>query len=126
MIGRTGRRTGSVTCAVAYLLSEFVMRPVSAQALASHPPHRLLVPGVTARYLLAWAAGTGIPVLGLLIGAVFALTDDSITAERLAATVPAPGGVPLVVGFILSILATRATLPPLRPPRPPPRRGGER
>ncbi|HEY9556039.1 MAG TPA: adenylate/guanylate cyclase domain-containing protein, partial [Acidimicrobiales bacterium] len=112
-IGLTVLLTGIVTCAVAYLLSEFVMRPVSAQALASHPPHRLLVPGVTARYLLAWAAGTGIPVLGLLIGAVFALTDDSITAERLAATVLALGGVTLVVGFILSILAIRATVDPI-------------
>src|SRR3546814_19054416 len=113
MIGRTGRRTGSVTCAVAYLLSEFVMRPVSAQALASHPPHRLLVPGVTARYLLAWAAGTGIPVLGLLIGAVFPLTDDPIPAERLAAPLLALAGVTRVVGFILTILPSPPTLPPL-------------
>src|SRR3546814_4064465 len=38
---------------------------------------------------------------------------DSITAERLAATVLALGGVTLVVGFILSILAIRATVDPI-------------
>ena len=113
-IGLTVLLAGVVTCALAYLLSEFAMRPVSAQALAAHPPHRLLVPGVRARSVLAWATGSGIPVVGLLIGAIFALTDDSITSERLAVTILVLGGVTLVTGFLLTLLAVRATVDPIR------------
>jgi len=105
---------GIVTCAVAYLLTEFAMRPISASALAAHPPDRLLVPGVQARTLLAWATGSGIPVVGLLIGAAFALSDRSITKERLSVTILVLGGVTLVVGLLLIILAIRATVDPIR------------
>ena len=105
---------GAVTCAIAYLLSEFALRPIAARALATHPPNRLLVPGIQARSLLAWATGSGIPVLGLLIGAVFALSDETISSERLAATIFALGGVTLVLGLLLVGLATRATVDPIR------------
>ena len=113
-IGLTVLLTGIVTCAIAYLLSEFAMRPVAAQALAANPPDRLYVPGITARALLAWTTGSGIPVLGLLIGAVFALSDDTITKERLAATVLVLGGVTLVIGLLLAVLAVRATVDPIQ------------
>ncbi len=113
-IGLTVLLTGVVTCAIAYLLSEFAMRPIAAQALAAHPPDRLLVPGITARSLLAWITGSAIPVLGLIIGAVFALTDEEITQERLAVTVFGLGGVTLVIGLLLTVLATRATVDPIR------------
>jgi adenylate cyclase len=113
-IGLTVLLAGIVTCAITYLLSEFAMRPVAALALATNPPDRLLVPGVRARSILAWATGSGVPVLGLLIGAVFALTDSSITSERLAVTILALGGITLLVGFLLTILAIRATVDPIR------------
>jgi adenylate cyclase len=113
-VGLTVLLAGIVTCATAYLLSEFAMRPISALALASHPPGRLLVPGVQARALLAWAIGSGIPTVGLLIGGVFALTDDTITVERLVVTIFALGGVTIVIGLLLTILAIRATVDPIR------------
>ncbi|MGK2948533.1 MAG: adenylate/guanylate cyclase domain-containing protein [Acidimicrobiales bacterium] len=112
-VGLTVLLGGIVTCAIAYLLSEFAMRPVAARALAAGAPDRLLVPGVTARSLLAWVTGSGIPVLGLLIGATFALTDDEITAARLAAIVLTLGGVALVSGLLLTLLAIRATVDPI-------------
>jgi adenylate cyclase len=113
-IGLTVLLTGIVTCAIAYLLSEFAMRPVAAQALAANPPDRLYVPGITARALLAWTTGSGIPVLGLIIGAVFALSDGTITKERLAVTVLVLGSVTLVIGLLLAVLAVRATVDPIR------------
>lgn len=113
-IGLTVLMAGIVTCAVAYLLSEFAMRPLAARALAAHPPDRLLVPGVTARIVFAWVAGSGIPVLGLFIGAIFALTDSSITADRLAVTIFVLGGITIVSGLLLTLLALRATIDPIR------------
>ena len=113
-VGLTVLLTGVVTCAIAYQLSELAMRPVAAQALATNPPDRLLVPGVTARTLIAWTTGSGVPVLGLLIGGVFALTDDTITRQRLAVIILVLGSITLVVGLLLAILAVRATVDPIR------------
>ncbi|MEO7458525.1 MAG: adenylate/guanylate cyclase domain-containing protein [Acidimicrobiales bacterium] len=113
-VGLTVFLGGIVTCAIAYLLSEFAMRPIAAQALAVHPPDRLHVPGVQSRTLLAWATGSAIPVVGLIIGALFALADESISRERLAVTILVLGGVTLVVGLLLISLATRATVDPIR------------
>lgn len=112
-VGLTVLLGGVVTCAIAYLLSEFAMRPVSARALAAGAPDHLLVPGVTARSLLAWVTGSAIPVLGLMIGAGFALTDDDITSARLAVIVFTLGGVALVIGLLLTLLAIRATVDPI-------------
>jgi len=113
-VGLTVLLAGIVTCAVAYLLTEFAMRPISARALSAHPPDRLHVPGVQARTLLAWATGSGIPVVGLIIGAAFALADTTITRQRLAVTILVLGGITLVVGLLLIILAIRATIDPIR------------
>lgn len=62
--------TGLSTAACAYLLTERLLRPAAARALAVGTPDRLAVPGVASRAVLAWALGTGVPVTGLvLIGA---------------------------------------------------------
>lgn len=113
-VGLTVLLGGVVTCAMTYLLSEFAMRPIAARALAVHPPDRLFVPGVQARTLLAWATGSGTPIVGLIIGGGFALSDDTISSERLAVTILVLGGLTLVIGLTLIALATRATVDPIR------------
>lgn len=105
---------GVVTCMAAYLLTEFVMRPVAARALGAQPGDRLLVPGVTARSLLAWALGSAVPVGGLMLVALLALVRDDVKVERLSVSVLALGGTMLVVGALLTWLAVRAAVDPLR------------
>ena len=105
---------GVVTCMAAYLLSEFVMRPVAARALATDHPEGQVVPGVTARLLLAWALGSGIPVVGTMIVAVFALARDEVTVDRLAVVAIVLGAITLVVGALLTWLGVRATVDPVR------------
>lgn len=105
---------GVVTGMAAYLLVEFVMRPVAARALAADPGDGLLVPGVTIRSLLAWALGSGIPVGGLMAVSLLALIRDDVTAERLSISVLALGGTTLVVGALLTWLAVRAAVDPIR------------
>ncbi len=105
---------GTVTCMAAYLLSEFSMRPLAARALAFEPPDRLPVPGVVARSLLAWALGSAIPVAGLMIIAVIALARDDVSADRLAATILVLGGTTVAVGLLLTWLAIRAAVDPIR------------
>lgn len=106
--------SGMVTCAFAYLLAEFALRPIAARALASGAPERLGVPGVTARALLAWGVGSAIPVLGLMLVALSVLTDREVSATRLSVTVLVLGGIAITVGLLLSRLAARATSDPVR------------
>lgn len=105
---------GTVTCMAAYLLSEFSMRPLAARALAYDPPERLAVPGVVARSLLAWGLGSGVPVVGLMVIAVLSLMRGDVSAERLAATIIVLGAITIVVGLLLTWLATRAVVDPVR------------
>lgn len=105
---------GLVTCTAAYLLTEFAMRPVAARALSSDPPQRLLVPGMTTRSLLAWGLGSGIPVAGLAVVAIVALARDDVATSQLAVAVLALGGTALLVGALLTVLAVRAVVDPVR------------
>lgn len=105
---------GLVTCANTYLFSEFILRPVAAQALATRPPEKLLVPGVTARTLLAWAVGSVIPVVGLMLVAILALIQGDVSATKLSVAIIVLGGVMILVGFLVMSVAVRATVDPIR------------
>jgi adenylate cyclase len=100
---------GITTCATTYLLNERVLRPVAAVALSHDPPDRPLVPGVTARSLLAWTLGSAVPVGGLVVVAIFTLAGRKVSPDRLAVTILGLGGVTLAVGLLTTILAARAT-----------------
>jgi len=104
---------GITTSAIAYLLAERMLRAATGRALAAHPPDRPLVPGVLFRSLLAWSLGTAVPIVGLLIVAVFALTRPEITRNEVAVTALGLGGVALVVGLFAVVLAARAASDPI-------------
>ncbi|HJR25369.1 MAG TPA: adenylate/guanylate cyclase domain-containing protein, partial [Acidimicrobiales bacterium] len=108
-VGLTVAGGGMSTCATAYLLSERALRPVAALALSHDPPDRPLVPGVTARSVLAWLLGSAIPVGGLIVVAVFTLAGRDVSEERLAGTILGLGGVTLAIGLLTTVLAARAT-----------------
>ena len=105
---------GLVTCANTYLLSEFSLRPIAARALAPGPPNRLFVPGVTTRTLLAWALGSGVPVVGLMLVAAFNLSGLEVSDTRFSITILVLGGVVIVFGLMLAVLAARAVADPIR------------
>lgn len=107
---------GALVSAISYLLSEFAMRPVSARALADdsalfESPAR--GSGVRRRMLLFWALGTGVPVSGLLLTAILALTSDELTETRLAVVVLVVGSVVWVVGLLIAALDARAVVSPI-------------
>ncbi len=106
--------TGLVTGSLAYLLSERLLRSPAARALARGAPGRLAVPGVTTRALLAWALGTGIPVLGLVsLGVVAFAGGYSITVSNLRVAMVVLGGTGIAVGLLATILAARTTADPI-------------
>ncbi|MEX1141581.1 MAG: adenylate/guanylate cyclase domain-containing protein [Thermoleophilaceae bacterium] len=104
---------GLTTSAVAYLLTELALRPVASRALAAGAPDRRGVPGVTARWLLAWALGTGAPIVGLGLVGIVALTSVEIEETPLAVTAVALSAIALVFGALASLLAAYATVHPI-------------
>ena len=104
---------GVTTSAVGYLLTERLLRPITARVLKSDVPDRPEVPGVAARAVLAWALGTAVPVLGAMLVGVFTLAGVGITARELAVTVLGLGGVALVIGLLVTVLAARAAADPV-------------
>jgi adenylate cyclase len=112
-IGLTVAIGGLTTSSIAYLLTELALRPLASRALASGPVDRRGVPGVTFRWLLAWALGTGAPIVGLGLVGIVALTSVEIEETPLAVTAVALSGIALVFGALASLLAAYATVHPI-------------
>ncbi len=112
-VGLTILLGGITTAAACFLLTELAMRPVAARALASGSSSRRGVPGVATRLSLAWALGTGVPVIGLVLVAVVAVTPVDISENTLAITILALGGIALGFGAVVTFLAAYATVHPI-------------
>ncbi|MFC4049462.1 adenylate/guanylate cyclase domain-containing protein [Actinomadura syzygii] len=127
-LGLTSLLGGLTTCTVVYLLTERLLRRAVTTALRSEPPRpsggrggsaphkdprRIGLPGVVARSVLAWALGTGVPILGLITLAVGSFLIARITVRDFAFAVLALGGIALVVGFGVTYGAARAIADPV-------------
>ncbi|QXC59575.1 adenylate/guanylate cyclase domain-containing protein [Aquihabitans sp. G128] len=104
---------GFTTSAFAYLLAERILRPLAREALSIRTVERPKLPGVVTRTLLGWTLGTGVPLAGLAITAIFALTQDDSSATPLAVTMLVLAGVGLVVGWWVTVLGARAVADPV-------------
>jgi adenylate cyclase len=112
-VGMTVALGGLTTSSAAYVLAELALRPVASRALGAGPVDRRHVPGVAVRWLLAWALGTGAPIVGLALVGVVALSDVPIGEQTLAITVVVLGSIALVFGVLVSALAAYATVHPI-------------
>lgn len=112
-VGLTVALGGVTTCAVAYLMTELALRPVASRALATGPPQRRRLPGLTARWLFTWALGTGAPIVGLALIGVVALTPVEMTETTLAITTVTLCAIALLFGAFTSLLAVYATVHPI-------------
>ena len=104
---------GTVVCAFSYLLSEFALRPIAARALQAGDPRRIRIAGVMGRSILSWLLGTGVPVSGLMMIAVFRFLRPETSANQLAVSILALGGITIVFGFALTVLGGFATTSPI-------------
>ncbi|HEX8054688.1 MAG TPA: adenylate/guanylate cyclase domain-containing protein [Thermoleophilaceae bacterium] len=104
---------GLTTSATTYLLTERISRPVTARALRSGAPERPVLPGVTTRALLAWALGSAVPVLGLLLVAIASLAGRDVSEREVAITTLGLGGVVLATGLLVTWQAARAVSAPV-------------
>ena len=113
IVGATMLLAGETTCAVAYLLSERIVRPITVLALAGRAPPERCGPGVAGRLAMAWSLGTGIPLLGILVMATAGLVDPTEDPALLAAAVAFLAGVGLLVGSFAIAVAARSVAEPI-------------
>jgi adenylate cyclase len=102
-----------VVSAIAYLFSEFALRPVAARALSGEERLCIRGLGVRRRVLLFWGLGTGAPVAGLVVVAILALTLGDVSLTKLAVVVLVLGGVVLCFGLLVTWLNARAVVAPI-------------
>jgi len=112
--------TGLVTASCSYLLTELVLRPAAARALARGAPERLIVPGVATRSVLAWLFGTGTPLFGIVAIGILALSGSHALGvsvhegvEKLGIAMVALGGTGLAVGLLATVVVARTTADPI-------------
>lgn len=106
--------TAIVVPSIAYLLSEFALRPVAARALSDGVPVGSRAAGVGRRMLVFWWLGTGVPVLGLILVSILSLTRDNITLTKLNVVVLVIGAVVLTFGLFVTWLNARAIVSPIK------------
>ncbi|PJE20122.1 MAG: hypothetical protein CK431_28725 [Mycobacterium sp.] len=97
-----------------YLLTEFALRPVAAQALEAGPPPRRLAPGIMGRTMMVWMLGSGVPVVGIGLMAFFEMTLKNLTQTQFAVGVLIISATTLIFGFILLWIFAWLTATPVR------------
>jgi adenylate cyclase len=104
---------GETTCALVYLASERVLRPVIARALAARLSDGTAAPGVRGRLVMAWLLGTGVPLLGVLVVGTVGVTKSGVATEYVAAAVLFLGAVATGVGLLATVFAAKAISDPV-------------
>ncbi len=105
---------GFVVVSIAYLFAQFTLRPIAARALAEAPlSARPRGVGAGDRMVIFWGLGTALPLVGLMIAAIYALAGDDISLTRLAIFVLALGGIVLLFGLFITVLNARSVVAPL-------------
>jgi adenylate cyclase len=97
-----------------YMITEFALRPVAAQALEVGPAPSRLTGGIMGRTMIVWLLGSGVPVLGIAVTAVFALSLENLTETQLAYAVLSIAAATLVFGAVLMWLLSWLTATPVR------------
>lgn len=105
--------SGLVVSTVAFLETEFALRPIAALSLTGQARRRRGMTGVQARLLLFWGIGTAAPVIGLAVAAIVALSSDEMSKDRLAIIALALCGIVLVFGLLVTVLNARAVVAPI-------------
>ena len=106
---------GGLTCvAIGYLLTERIMRPLTARALSygTVAPRR---PGVAGRLILTWVCASGVPMLGLvLLGAgVLVEHPEGVTPRDVSWSVIAIALIGLMAGLLGTALVAKSLAEPL-------------
>ena len=93
-----------------YLLTERALRPVVTLAHVDAPSPPPILLGITRRMVLAWAIGSGVPLLGIALGNVQLAGEEPLRPAAVLFLV----AVGLVVGLAATVTAARAVADPIQ------------
>ncbi|MCZ4552079.1 adenylate/guanylate cyclase domain-containing protein [Gordonia rubripertincta] len=102
--------SGAVVCAISYLLTEFSLRPVAAQALETGITRRSRL---RTRGMLSWVLGSGIPIVGMMLVVLFAVFRDDTTKTDVFIAIMVLGATALFTGLLLNYLSIDAIKAPV-------------
>ncbi|MDR3664958.1 MAG: adenylate/guanylate cyclase domain-containing protein [Mycobacterium sp.] len=105
---------GIVVATSCYLFTEFALRPLAAQALQAGRPSARLESGIMGRTMLVWALGSGVPMLGILLAAVVALSMNTLTETQFEFAIAILALFALIFGFLLMWILAWLTTTPIR------------
>ena len=105
---------GLIVSTACYLFTEFALRPVAAQALEAGPPPRRLAPGIMGRTMAVWVLGSGLPVVGIGLTAIFALALRNMTETQFGVAVLILSAATLTFGFLLMWILSWLIATPVR------------
>lgn len=105
---------GVVVATASYLLAEFALRPVAAQALEAGPPPRRFAAGIMGRTMVVWFLGSAVPVMGIMMLAFFELVLRNLTQTQFAVAVLIVSTAPLIFGCVLMWILAWLTATPVR------------
>lgn len=100
---------GLGAAALGFFIGERTLRPVVAEALAGDAPEAPVALGLGRRLLLAWALGTGVPLLGV-VATPFVLPDSALDPKWAMAFL---GLVGIVAGLLTMGAAARSIAGPV-------------
>ena len=106
--------SGVLVATGSYLLAEFALRPVAAQALEAGPPPRRLSAGIMGRTMMVWFLGSAVPVIGIALLAFFQLLMRNLTETQFAVGVLITSCAALIFGCLLMWILAWLTATPVR------------
>jgi adenylate cyclase len=105
---------GIVVSTSCYLFTEFALRPVAAQALEAGRPPRRMAAGIMGRIMTVWLLGSAVPVLGIVLAAIFSLALQNLSQTQFEVAVLILGIIALLFGFVLMLIVSWLTATPVR------------
>jgi adenylate cyclase len=109
-----GSICGILVATATYLLTEFALRPVAAQALEAGPPPRRLMTGIMGRTMLVWFLGSAVPVIAIALGAAVQIDLQQLTDVQFAVVVITMSVATLILGCLLMLILAWLTATPVR------------
>ncbi|MEB4210640.1 adenylate/guanylate cyclase domain-containing protein [Mycobacterium sp. 94-17] len=106
--------SGVLVATASYLLAEFALRPVAAQALEAGPPPRRFSGGIMGRTMVVWFLGSAVPVIGIMLLAFFELVLRNLTQTQFAVGVALVSLACLIFGCTLMWILAWLTATPVR------------
>jgi adenylate cyclase len=105
---------GLVTCAIVYLLTEKLSRPVTTRILERGVPEEAVGHSVRWRLMFAWAFGSAVPLVGVALFGLAVLADVPASNVRIGVAVVLFAVVGLLAGMVTVKITARLLADPLR------------